>query len=93
MIKDMEEIVKVLNGIHELDSGVMQQLIDYRVTCNKALAEHPAVQVVESDEGFEVGILGIINGLFGAKKDGTGHIGVVLDGAGKLARFTVFQSD
>ncbi len=70
----LKQAVALLNGIHELDPTVLPALIEYRVPCNQELAEHPTVQVGVKDGGWEVGILGILNGLFGTMKDGHGYI-------------------
>ena len=81
----LEHAVLVLNQVNELDPTVLPELIDYRVSCNKALADHPTVRVgkwsekkpfglVGEDKGYEVGLLGILNGLFGVKENGYGYI-------------------
>lgn len=72
-----EQAVTLLNEIHALDPSVLQNLVSHRVPCNEALANHPTVQVglVDGEDGkFEVGILGIINGLFGVDEKGWGFI-------------------
>lgn len=72
-----EQAVTLLNEIHRLDPTVLQELVTHRVPCNEALANHPTVQVglVDVQDGkFEVGILGIINGLFGVDDKGWGFI-------------------
>ena len=78
----LEHTILVLNQINELDCTVLPDLIGYRTSCNQALAEHPTVQVGLWHEnqpfgeanGYEVGLLGILNGLFGVKEDGYGYI-------------------
>jgi hypothetical protein len=71
-----EEAVKILNEIHQLDPTVLQPIIDYRVPCNEALANHPTVQVGhwKPDGGLKVGFLGILNGIFGVNDKGWGWI-------------------
>jgi hypothetical protein len=70
-----EEIIALLNEINELDPSVLPALIEHRVPCNQKLADHPTVQVGKTSDGYEVGLLGILNGLCGVKEDSTGYIG------------------
>ena len=53
-------IVELLNEALKADPKTMQALIDHRIKCNDALANHPDIQV---NKKSEVGILGIINGI------------------------------
>lgn len=76
----IDEAIDVLNRIHAADPIVLQTLIDYRVPCNDAVANDPTVQVgigkdpTVPDNGTWVGLLGIINGLFGTNNNGAGFI-------------------
>ena len=81
-------VVDKLNEIHQLDPTVLEALIDYRVPCNQALADHPSVQVGKTENGYEVGLLGILNGLVGVKSDGWGFIGASYDD-GHLDKFVI----
>lgn len=89
------EAVAILNGIHELDPTVLPCLLDYRVPCNQALADHPTVQVGRNPQlvvgGYEVGLLGILNGLFGVKDDDWGYIAAKYDESGKLTKFILLD--
>jgi hypothetical protein len=69
-----EAIVSLLNEINEMDPSVLPALIEHRVPCNQKLADHPTVQVGKDADGYEVGILGILNGLLGTKEDSTGYL-------------------
>lgn len=84
-------VVRVLNEIHKLDSTVLQALIEHRVSCNEALANHPTVQVAKSDngEGFIVGMLGILNGFFPTLPDNSGPIRAHFNDTGELLYFSV----
>lgn len=75
----IEEAIAVLNRIHEADPMVLPALISLRVPCNEAVANDPAVQVGVHEDEFEVGVLGIINGIFGTNDDGWGWICAKLD--------------
>lgn len=98
----MEHVVMaiaVLNRIHKEDPAVLPALIQMRVPCNRALADDETVQVGvlctmdhdghESSREFEVGFLGILNGIFGIKEDGYGYIQANFDDAGNLTHFSL----
>ncbi len=58
----------MLNRVHRADPTVLPALIAHRVPCNLAVADDPTVQVhrvKDTDDEWEVGVLGIINGLYG----------------------------
>lgn len=55
LVRDREAITKlVLNG---------------RQDCNEMLAHHPTIQCAKIGENYQIGILGILNGLFGVSPD------------------------
>lgn len=77
------EVVHVLNQLLEINRASITRLINYREPCNEALANHPTVQVhtTEFEDGalkggkvYSVGLLGILNGLFGVDDSGSGFI-------------------
>ena len=75
MIEDtvtVDQAIEFLNELVKLDRDAMQLLIDQRVRCSEALADHYAVQVHGTVQaGFwAVGFLGVLNGLFGTINDG-----------------------
>lgn len=83
MIKDkltLDEVIDFLNGLIKIDSDAIGGLILNKIYCNKELADHPTVQVLAiKDEQdniicYKVGMLGILNGLFGIDEDGWGAI-------------------
>ena len=91
---DVEETLRFLNELLEVDRDAVAALIEQRVPCNKAMCEHATVQV---DEKGHVGLLGILNGLLGilnglhgvfeaGEKRGWGPIAACYD-HGKLLRF------
>lgn len=84
------EVVEFLNGLNRLDPVAMTALVENRVHCNIAVADHPTVQVStrkdEDGEGYEVGLLGIINGIFGTDAKGWGPIAAEYD-EGRIIRF------
>jgi hypothetical protein len=50
----------------------------YRIPCNEKLANDPTIQVAGTphpcDHNFEIGLLGIINGIVGEHQNGWGYI-------------------
>ena len=82
----VDKAIDVLNRIHSADPSVLSNLIFSRVPCNEELANDPSVQVGVvpkkyelDDELWEVGLLGIINGIFGVDEDGYGYIAANFD--------------
>jgi len=83
-----EQTVMFLNQLLKDDPEAIQKLVDFRVPCNDKIAHHPTVKVRIKDDGPMVGIMGILNGLFGKDKDGMSQIIAEYDQAeGKLKQF------
>ena len=88
-------LIQRLNEIAKVDPDAMAALIKTRVPCNDAMLHHPTVQVARqvgaSDDAFEIGFLGILNGIIGVIAEGPrkdwGHIAVVMDHDGTFIRF------
>lgn len=94
MIKEtvsLENIIAFLNNLLLCDPKAIESLINTRVECNEALADHRTVQVAQVGHIYEVGILGILNGIFGIHEEGSlnryGELCIVYDDAGKIVRF------
>lgn len=64
------DVVEVLNRATKEDAGAIRALIENRVPCNKNLSDDPTIQVSDNS----VGLLGIINGIFGINDEGWGTI-------------------
>jgi len=87
-------IIAQLNEISQTDPTAMEWLLENRIACNEALADHPTVQVYPSENGepIKVGMLGIINGIVGAIGEGKpmagfGFIAAVYDDDDNFVRF------
>lgn len=81
-VVDVDRVIEFLNSLVELDQEAIEKLIEARVFCNEALADHPTVQVgtYHSDSKLpKVGMLGILNGMFGADTQRWGYICAVYD--------------
>jgi hypothetical protein len=76
------ETVDFLNEPLRMDHILVEALVNYRLPCQPAVAEHPTVQVDEvtwaAQPCYVVGMLGVINGLIGVR-DGVGYIVVMYD--------------
>jgi hypothetical protein len=55
-------LVAFMNDLVAADRIAISQLVDYRVLCTSALADHPTVQVRDTAQGPLVGMLGILCG-------------------------------
>ena len=82
-----DHAIDVLNLILKADPAAAHALVEQRVPCNKALGDHPSVQVAQKDESLTVGLLGVLNGIFRADEDGWGTICAVFEDDGTLTRF------
>ena len=93
----VEQVVELLNQALEADDVALTDLIQTRVACNEKLAKHSSIQVGLApgcDQGdkklfYEVGILGLLNGLFGIDEKQWGAIAAEMDKAGHIHRFVV----
>lgn len=88
----VSEVVGLLNELLRLDPEAMHNLVEGRVQCNEAIADHPTVQVSGRVNGdgttYEFGILGLLNGLFGVDEKSYGAISASYE-EGKLVEFNV----
>lgn len=75
----IEETIQLLNEFVLLDPEAMRDLLDSRVECNEAVSNHPTIQVSALFDSYKVGLLGVLNGLFGVASDGYGAIAAVYD--------------
>lgn len=82
----IDEVIELLNELIALDKPAIAAVLANRVPCNEALAEHPTVQVSTQNDGYHVGLLGIINGMFGVDERGSGFICYEFED-GNLIRF------
>ena len=99
-IETAKKIVDFLNEVLKIDSAAVTALIDHRVPCNLGILDHPTVQVHMVDGKYAVGLLGLLNGLCGTKKDGWGVIEATYETQGegdskilgKLTGFVINES-
>lgn len=90
MVKETISIANALETLNELlalDKEAMCNLLEARVECNEAMAEHDTLQVLAIGKGYMLGILGVLNALFGAREDGWGEITLKLNDNNEAAAF------
>jgi len=81
----VEEVLEVLNRALGADEEGVTALMNQRVPCNEVLEADPTIQVgsyVDERSGEKhcsVGVLGLLNGLFGIDEDGWGPIAAVYE--------------
>ena len=82
-------LIERLNEILKHDPNAVAALIETRVPCSQAMTDHPTVQVhADGTNPPRLGVLGLINGIVGAQRNGLGFICAVYDDDGKLLRFS-----
>jgi hypothetical protein len=68
-------VVEVLNRAFQHDPAAMDRLLKCRTHCNEALAQDPTIQVVgDATLGYQVGILGLLNGIVGCDEIDHGYV-------------------
>lgn len=82
-----DHAVDILNELLALDPVALTALVERRWACNEALADHPTCQVVKNPQGLSVGLLGVLNALFGADDEGRGQLCIVNDADGSITKF------
>ena len=97
MIKQVisaQDVISLLNEMLRLDRQATTNLINNRVVCNENMAAHPTIQVqpvVKFDfinHSYFVGMMGVLNGLFGVyDNSGYGCIVSVIGEDGLIERF------
>lgn len=88
MAKDLvDHIIITMNDLLGRDPKAVSALVETRVYCNEAVADHPTVQVGTDKGKPTVGLLGILNGLCGTMADGTGYIAAEIGDDGRVSRF------
>lgn len=82
MIKEtvtIGEVIELLNDATKRDPEAIARLINIRTLCNESLSNHPTIQVSDEHGRDAVGLLGIINGIFGIDDKGWGGIAALFD--------------
>ena len=92
-----QRCVDLLNEMIEVDPGAVNELVNARVRCNDRLADHPSVQVGASGEAYEVGLIGVLNGLCGAydsgPRQGWGAVAVIFGADGRVTGAKLLRNE
>jgi hypothetical protein len=83
----LQDTIDFLNSALALDRTAISALVAARVPCAPELGDHPTIQVWSHDGIRQVGMLGILNGLFGADETGWGAICAVSFADGVIEKF------
>ena len=83
----VDDATEYLNELVELDKLALRALIDLRTPCNEQLADHPTAQVASTMAGPAIGMLGVLNGLFGVDEHGWGFITAIVSDEDELVEF------
>lgn len=94
------DVILLLNSAVECDKAAMHKLVEFRVRCNSALAQHPTIQVRTGQESnsigaaalvdvHRVGLLGILNGVLGMDEFDQAYLAGSYDDEGKLIKFVL----
>lgn len=83
------DAVEVLNRALKEDREAITRLFLHREPCNEALANDVTIQVRGYPVGAQTSVsaLGLINGLFGIRRDGQGWISAMVDDDGRITSF------
>jgi hypothetical protein len=88
---ETDDLIDYLNELVAIDPDFMTALVATRHPCNRALVDHPTVQVGLDRGRLVAGILGVLNGFCGSYDDGPrqgwGAIAAIYDDA-QLVRFS-----
>lgn len=82
----IDEVIELLNDALKADNNTITRLFLYRVECNERLANHETIQVGLSDSSYKIGLLGLLNGMFGIDENGYGAIMMIIE-EGKITKF------
>lgn len=66
----IDKAVEILNDLVALDPAAMHKLCETRTAVNDELADHPTAQVVEEGGLLTLGMIGVLNAIFGKIDDG-----------------------
>jgi hypothetical protein len=88
----IQEVVTFLNELLLVDDIATSALFSVRVPCNHDMRKHKSVQVGLLGKSFPiVGMIGILNGLFGADSDGWGKISAEYGDNGLITEFRLLD--
>ena len=90
MNDQITKAIDVLNDALSRDPEAMTRLVNLRVPCRKELGSHPAIRIQRLGDEHRVGVLGLINGIFGDWPSGAIGAEGPLDESGHFIRIKRF---
>ena len=67
---NIDDAIEYLNSVLEADPLALRALLCTFIPCNDKLAKHPTAIVSPVwQEGYTIGMMGLINGMFGIRED------------------------
>lgn len=89
----VKEAIDLLNDALKTDRKSIEEMFKTRIKCTKKLMNHKTIQVRKyiSDEFPTVGVLGLINGIFGISEKGAGPICMVLGDDDHIQHFKRYE--
>jgi hypothetical protein len=103
-----QEVVDFLNSLLEIDRDAITKVVITKQSCSEAMANHPTVQcgavknlvgpnqIPSGFSDFTVGMVGILNGLFGSFDDGPkkgwGCVAYDLDENKSITKFFIIEN-
>jgi hypothetical protein len=89
------EAVATLNELVALDRDVMDKLVKARFITTTEFSNHPTVQCGRRGPNSEltIGLLGVLNAIFGIDSFDWGYVAVDLDDDGNLLKFKELVGD
>jgi hypothetical protein len=69
-----ETAVRVLNDLLDTDPGAMQRLFDMETSCSLRMVDHGGIETGYEPDGFKIGVMSVVNALFGLTDEGEGCI-------------------
>ena len=82
----IKEAVDFLNDALNTDSKAVTELFFDRKKCNVYMANHETIQCGMIKDEYCVGVLGLLNGMFGIDENGYGAIMMVIE-EGEITKF------
>jgi hypothetical protein len=83
----VDQAIDALNSMLEADPRAISALVAQRVPCTRALADHPTAQVGDDHGVLLIGLLGVLNGIFGKDEGGWGYISAEVAPVNQVQRF------
>ena len=82
----IQDVCDFLNEMLALDYDMIHKMVVDKVECKRELVDHPTVIVSLRNGKSKVGLVGILNGMFGLRWDSRGPLSYYIKD-GKIIRF------